>query len=40
MACPNSLLKATRAMAHFTTHSYHSVNDVFMDMRENKANKL
>ena len=36
--CPNFLLKATRAMSHFTTHPYHSINDVFVDMRMKRTN--
>jgi len=32
VAYPNYLIKATRAMAPFTTHPYQSVMTIFMDM--------
>jgi len=32
VAYPNYLIKATRAMASFTTHPYQSVMTIFMDM--------
>ena len=32
VAYPNFLIKATRAMASFTTHPYQSVMTIFMDM--------
>jgi len=33
VAYPNFLIKATRAMAPFTTHPYQSVMTIFMDMK-------